>query len=269
MSKRAFTLIELLIVIAIIALLVSILLPSLSRAKALARRAVCSSNIRNLQLANVGYAEEHGEYYVIAAEDIMGANCRRWHGVRDMVSDSFDPLLSPLVKYLGTWKKRCPSFNDVFTQSGQAGAGFEAACGGYGYNNQYIGGRNDLHGLGGFCHSAKVSDVKLPAGTVVFTDTAFMQSTGGGDRFIEYSFCESPFWHFQAGGPPSTMRPNPTIHFRHLDTTVVVWCDGHVTCEKMSFSASYQTHSKISSEEAAKLGLGWFGPDSNELFDCQ
>jgi prepilin-type N-terminal cleavage/methylation domain-containing protein len=55
----AFTLVELLVVVAIIALLLSILLPSLNKARDLARMTACLSNARQLGLANVAYASEH------------------------------------------------------------------------------------------------------------------------------------------------------------------------------------------------------------------
>ena len=63
MRRRGFTLMELLIVIAIIALLVSILLPAITRAREMASRTVCLSNIRQLQLGWLAYANEHKGHF--------------------------------------------------------------------------------------------------------------------------------------------------------------------------------------------------------------
>lgn len=60
-SRIAFTLIELLVVLAIISLLVSILLPSLQQARDLARRAVCSSNMRSIVYGFQLYATDSKE----------------------------------------------------------------------------------------------------------------------------------------------------------------------------------------------------------------
>jgi len=61
--RKGFTLIELLVVVAIIALLISILLPSLSRARELAKRAVCSSNLRGIGQAMYIYANDNSEFF--------------------------------------------------------------------------------------------------------------------------------------------------------------------------------------------------------------
>src|SRR6184192_4012092 len=61
MKRSAFTLIELLVVIAIIAILAAILFPVFAQARAKARQAVCISNLKQIGLANMMYAQDYDE----------------------------------------------------------------------------------------------------------------------------------------------------------------------------------------------------------------
>ncbi len=240
-----FSLIELLAVVAGTGVLAAIVAGTLPAARQAAQSAACRSNLRELALANLAYAAEHGRY-VAAAADIEGANRVRWHGVRN--GPVFDASAGPLTPYLGgggssEWLRRCPGFRPN-------ASGFEASCGGYGYNAHGVGSeitlpRGARHSLG-----MRPAAIRRPAETVMFTDTAFVQGSGPNARLIEYSFCEPP--RFAGGGTPW-----PTIHFRHRGRANVAWCDGRVTSEEMARSDA----------RSAAHALGWFGPDDNRLFD--
>ncbi len=66
-ERRAFTLIELLVVIAIIAVLMAVLMPALHRAREQGRRAACLSNLKQLTLAWIMYADDNGDVLVNGA----------------------------------------------------------------------------------------------------------------------------------------------------------------------------------------------------------
>ncbi|MFC1781854.1 type II secretion system protein [Planctomycetota bacterium] len=57
---KGFTLVELLVVISVIAILMAVLMPALSRAREAGKRAVCLSNLKQLQLAWDLYADDNG-----------------------------------------------------------------------------------------------------------------------------------------------------------------------------------------------------------------
>lgn len=61
--RAAFTLIELLVVITIIAILASLLLPSISRSKSKARATSCMNNLKNLTLAMTSYIDDQDSFF--------------------------------------------------------------------------------------------------------------------------------------------------------------------------------------------------------------
>lgn len=72
-KQKGFTLIELLVVIAIIAVLMAILFPALNRAREQGRRAVCLSNLKQLALAWIMYADENDDK-IVNGEAAGGGN---------------------------------------------------------------------------------------------------------------------------------------------------------------------------------------------------
>lgn len=255
--RRGFTLLELLVCSAIIALLLALTLPGLANARAGARAATCGSSIRQLAIAVQLYAQENRGLCVPGASDFL-QNLHRWHGRRTTTSVPFDGTRGPLHQFLGGEQavRSCPSFEPEVGGT----VAFERGCGGYGYNNAYLGVR--LRGLRTGTQSvetdrlgAALDRLPQPAATVMFADTAFL--TAG---LVDYSFAE-PRFH-----PTTGTRADPSIHFRHLRRAGVAWADGHVTRESRTFSWS----SGLYADHAERRDLGWFGEaDDNRFFDLE
>jgi prepilin-type N-terminal cleavage/methylation domain-containing protein/prepilin-type processing-associated H-X9-DG protein len=92
LETRGFTLIELLVVIAIIAILAAILFPVFAKARDKARQSSCLSNLKQIALASLGYAQDYDEAF--AAH--LGFGGKAW-----------PTLLVPYVK--STQIFQCPS----------------------------------------------------------------------------------------------------------------------------------------------------------------
>ena len=68
-SIRAFTIIELLVVVSIIALLIGILLPAISKARDQAKLSMSQANLRNLATAHANYEAEWGDRQLTIIDD--------------------------------------------------------------------------------------------------------------------------------------------------------------------------------------------------------
>lgn len=265
--KKAFTLVELLVAISIIALLGSILMPALVAARAQGKQVVCKSNMRQLLLANIGYAGENGGSYVAAASDIFSANKHRWHGVRNNINSPFDPARGPLAAYLGDGGvKRCPEYVD-FRHGDPWDWDFEDGCGGYGYNMTYIGSRIWESGYGDASCRVTTRDIEIrsPAETLMFADTAMAKLDNGRPYYLEYSFAEPPYFVSNGEPAPSWGYASPSIHFRHRGKANIGWADSHTDSHQMAEFDGINVYDVKSSD----MMLGWFEPIDNSLFDLK
>lgn len=111
MKRKGFTLIELLVVIAIIALLAAILFPVFARARENARRATCQSNLKQIGLGILQYAQDYDErmplpYYDENYDgDGDGSPDNNLANVHK--NDSWRRMIHPYIKSLQIF--RCPS----------------------------------------------------------------------------------------------------------------------------------------------------------------
>ena len=107
--KRGFTLIELLVVIAIIAILAAILFPVFARAREKARQTSCLSNVKQLTLGFMMYAQDYDEY--IRSAYLPGPDSHYWSwmfGIEPYVKNDH-VYACPSDSWAVTWGHKSPA----------------------------------------------------------------------------------------------------------------------------------------------------------------
>jgi type II secretory pathway pseudopilin PulG len=210
-ATGGFTLLELLVVVSIIMLLTTILLPSLTAARAMARSTTCLANQHNLASAMGNYTHESGGYfwpYLLKDWPRPRTKCYWW----GTDADPIDSQASPFMRYFGRnlsslWCGEMPW--GTYTPQGAYVREHGTT---YAYNARFL----DPQLNGRSCRP--VADVKQPAELFVICDAAMAWAPAGVKIMQNSSYLEpvTGAWVQQ-----------PTNHFRHLGRTNAMCADGH------------------------------------------
>lgn len=275
MRKKAFTLIEVLLVIAIISLLMGILLPALAKARQQGEGIVCMSNLRQMFIAAQTYTQTNNSYYPIAqyrqkTDSSKFEYCWDFTTVTDLATGQ-KKIVPGLLWQGRTIEKiqQCPSFSGGSNTAGDPYSG-------YNYNTSYIGHgggesvslnyTGEIKTIDGapawyeIVMPVKIFRVRRPAQCALFGDGEY---SGGANKYMR-----AP-WPWD-GDIDNSLKAAGTQGYRHGGKTNVAWCDGHVDSQELLYTETVaETKSEIEQYNGKSgVKIGFLSAD-NSAYDLE
>jgi len=239
---RAFSLIELLVVMAVIAILASLLLPSLSSAQARGRQVACLNNLRQLELAWTMYLGEHNNTMPenkMTGTGLLGCVSTTNSWVIGNAQASADPLLikqGSLYSYTpNTQVYRCPADRStIFDASAPRERSYSM--------DSYLNGGLDVRIYGGYLpgNVIRYSDL-LPSPSKVFVLLDESQAIIDDGVFLLYR-------------DPADFWQNGPSH-RHSQGANLSFADGHCERWKWRYPNDIQAHGQAVANDQDRQDL--------------
>jgi len=207
--RRAFTLIEVLVVAGVVAGLAAVLLPSLHKAREQGKRALCLANLHQLGLASSMYVDANRDRFWRYYLDVSGPRGRLWwfgfepNGPGSGTHRHLDKARGPLAQYLRSTDDglQCPNFP---YSDGLYYPKFAARSASYGFNMALAGGSRATF-------RNRLSTV------FIFADGAHFDFNPGMNEGHYIQYATHPELEMKTGYG----------HFRHSGRAQVLFMDGH------------------------------------------
>lgn len=226
---HAFTLLELLVVIGIIAILAAILVPVLALARNHAQTTICLNNTKQLGSAWSLYMQDYDE--TVVCETYFDSKTFRqiyWDGTYGFFDNTpWNPATGLISPYLHSTKtQECPLGDQIAVMN-------EFSL--YGVNGIYMWHPTyPSFGWDRTSDCATLSRVETPAETVLMADTArVLPNFDGNWRLVRTRIASPPTY--------SAVLGNGSVHGRHGGLANVIWFDGHAKAMHPSLPPAYMT----------------------------